>query len=52
MSNKTVTIMNSYENELVDLLVEFKGYPESQTKKKLKRMHYLINCLGITGYPK
>lgn len=43
-------LRNKYENELIDIMVEFKGYPKSQTKKKSMRLKYLIHALGIKGF--
>lgn len=38
---------NDYENELIDLLVFMKGYPDLYTKRHVKRAKYLMGVLGI-----
>jgi hypothetical protein len=38
---------NDYENELIDLLVYMKGYPDQYTQKHIKRAKRLMTLLGM-----
>jgi hypothetical protein len=45
MTNK-YTLENDLENELINLIVDFKGYPEKRTAKKNKRIRQLLSQIS------
>lgn len=47
MDHNDYQLMNQYENELLDLIVKKKGYPQTITKDDEKRMIKLMRHLGI-----
>lgn len=47
MIEEDYTLMNRYENELIDRIVTIRGYPERATKRESDRMKYLMRRLGM-----